>query len=258
MRIPPVVVSLLLLTSATLSGQGLEYRIRMHMTIPGLPDGMPAPETTMFVDGQKIRVDNSTRGMAMSLIMDGENLRSYFLDHQNKTYREQEVPEGGISRETARDTAQLRALGMLPETITTTDKRTILGYETVRFVTVIRIPVPNEAGMVMLSVNESWIATDARLREAFDASLDAAGRILGPAASDMKALMPPGAQGVPLESNILMVKRAASDKPDVLALLKEENPAGLMSRVRMETIAVRITDIEDSLFRIPADYRKAN
>ena len=82
--------------------------------------------------------------------------------------------------------------------------------------------------------------------------------MLGAAAADMKSLMPPGAQGVPLETNILMLKRAESDKIDALALLAEENPQGLMTRARMETLSVSVRNLPDSVFAVPATYSKSN
>ena len=262
MRIPPLLVSCLLLANSSLSAQGLEYRVRMHMTIPGIPDGMPGgmptPETTMFMEGTKIRVDNSSRDMSMSIIMDGATRRMFYLNHTDKTFREEERSSFLPDSLAPSDTATMRAMGMIPDIITTTETRTILGYPTKRFVMVMRIPVPAEPGTVMLSVNESWISTDPRLRDAFKASMEVAERMLGPAAKDLKALTPPGADGVPLETNIVMMKRKATDKIDALALLKEANPEGLMTRARMETLSVKAHDIPDSVFAVPAGYRKAN
>jgi hypothetical protein len=258
MRTPRLIAVLLLLTSASLSAQGMEYRVRMHMSMPGMPDGsMPTPEMTMLVQGTKMRVDNSTRGMEMSIILDGSG-KSYFVNHADKTYREQAALSHIDGQKVPTDTAQLRAMGLIPDVITTTDHRTILGYETTRYIMVMRLPVPGQPGHAMFSINESWITNDPVLKEAFNNSIAAAERMLGPAAGDMKALMPPGAQGIPLESNIMMLKGAATNQIDALALLKEDSPPGLMSRVRMETLAINARAVPDSVFVVPADYKKSN
>lgn len=258
MRVLRLMPIFLLLATATLSAQGMEYRVRMHMSMPGMPDGsMPTPETTMLVQGTKIRVDNLTRGMEMSVILDGSG-KSYFVNHGARTYSEQAAFTDIEGKKIPTDTAQLRAMGLIPDVITTTDRRTILGYETTRYVMVMRLPVPGEPGHMMFSINESWITSDPVLKEAFNNSVEAAERMLGPAASEMKALMPPGAQGVPLETNIMMLKGAATNQIDALALLKEANPPGLMSRVRMETLAINARAIPDSMFVVPADYKKSN
>jgi hypothetical protein len=257
MRIPPLVVSLLLLGSGMATAQGLEYRVRMHMDMPGMEGAqMPTPEMTMFMQGANVRVDNSTRGMSMSIIMDGAKGQFYYLDHNAQSYRVEAKLEGMDDVPT--DTAALRARGMMPEVISTSDTRTILGYNARRFVTVMRIPNPAEPGSTMISINESWISTDPKLKDAFQSSLKTAERILGPAARELSSLMPPGAEGVPLETNILMVKRGTEDKIDALALLKDPNPAGLMTRARMETLSVKLQHLPDSLFAVPASYKKAN
>ena len=258
MRVPRLIAAFLLLVSATLSAQGMEYRVRMHMSMPGMPDGsLPTPEMTMLVQGTKIRVDNSTRGMEISVILDGSG-KSYFVNHAEKTYREQTGISHIDGKEVHTDTAQLRAMGLIPDVITTTEHRTILGYETTRYIMVMRLPVPGEPGRAMFSINESWITNDPVLKEAFNNSIAAAERMLGPAAGEMKSLMPPGAQGVPLESNIMMLKGAAANQIDAVALLKEANPPGLMSRVRMETLAISARAVPDSVFVVPANYQKSN
>ena len=258
MRVPRLIAVLLLLNSAILSAQGMEYRVRMHMSMPGMPDGsMPTPEVTMLVQGTKIRVDNSTRGIEMSVIVDGSG-KLYFVNHADKTYHEQTGLSDADSKKLPTDTAQLRAMGLIPNVITTTEHRTILGYETTRYIMVMRLPVPGEPGHAMFSINESWIANDPVLKEAFNNSIATAERMLGPAAGEMKSLMPPGAQGIPLESNIMMLKGAATNEIDALALLKEANPPGLMSRVRMETLAINARTVPDSMFVVPADYKRSN
>jgi hypothetical protein len=257
MRIPRLSVLLLFLTSGTLAAQGLEYRVRMHMNMPGMAEGLPTPEMTMLMKGEKIRVDNSTHGMSMSIIMDGVSGRFYYLNHSDKTYRE-EAKADHLPDDIPSDTATLRAMGMLPDIFPTSDTRTILGFAARRFVTVMRIPNPGEPGSTMLSINESWISTDPKLKEAFQSSLNIAERILGPAAKELSSLMPPGAEGVPLETNIVMLRRGATEKVDAFAILKDPNPAGLMTRVRMETLAVELRAIPDSVFAVPAGYTKSN
>ena len=110
MRIPPLVVSMLLLASGVAAAQGLEYRVRMHMDMPGMEDTrMPTPEMTMFMQGAHVRVDNSTRGVSMSIIMDGDKGQFYYLDHSAKSYRVETKLDG--MNDIPTDTAALRARG---------------------------------------------------------------------------------------------------------------------------------------------------
>jgi hypothetical protein len=258
MRVPAaLLLSILLLAAADAPAQDLLHRMRTTVTMPSQPGTRATGESAMYIKGSKIRANSNTGGVDGSVIVDAAAGKLYALSHSDRTYREMSTDFAADSSLMKGDTARMRMLGMIPEVIKTSEKKTILGYETVRVVTIARNPTGDaNAGTVVIS--DSWISRDPALMKAFNASMQVAQRMMGGAAQQVMSLVPPEAVGVPLASTTLMLRRDAKTPIDALAILRQPSPEGLMMRMDMEPIEVKVVALPDSLFSVPAGYRKAD
>lgn len=259
MRVPaPMILGILLLAASAAPAQDLQYRIRMRASTPAATAPIPEVESAMYIKGTSIRADNRATGYSSSVIVDAASGKLYVVNHTERSY--QEIPTDLATDSTLLkgDTARLRALGMIPEVTKTGEKRTILGYETVRVISVANQPLPANAGVQAVIISDSWISQDPRLMKAFKASMTAAQKLMGGSAQQVMSLLPPEMSGLPLATTTLMVKRDGNEKIDAAALLKSDNPPGLLMRTELEALEVKLLELADSLFRVPAGYQKTN
>ncbi len=257
MRIPSVLIGCLLVTVSAASAQDLQYRMRMRATMPDMPP-MPATETSMFMKGGRIRLDTKTAETSSSIIVDTEAGRMYLVNHGTKSYTLQPMPRQlqGVTIPT--DTARIRALGLVPQVRSTGELRTILGFSASRVLSVARVPYPSDPTTSMVSVTESWISKDPRLMKAYNASMQAAQRVMGAEAEALSEMISGDMQGVPLETTTIALQRTDKAPIDPVAILKQDNPAGFMMRNHMELIEVKLVTLPDSVFAVPAGYKKDN
>jgi hypothetical protein len=218
----------------------------------------PTPETTRFIKGGLVRVDTKMNDVVTSIIMDANAAKMTMINHGGKTYREQVMTPQMRELGAATDTARIRAMGLMPQVTKTSEKRTILGYEATRVLSVQRIPYPSDPATSMVTVTESWISQDPRLMKAYNASIEAMERVMGEGTQKMMALISGDMKGVPLETNTVALQRASQAPVDARAILRDPNPEGLLMRNRMETIDIRLLTLAPALFVVPAGYLKEN
>ena len=256
MRVPVILIfGILSLAASAAPAQDLQYRIRMRVSMPDR-SAPPEAQSAMYIKGTSIRADDRTS--SMSVIVDAATGKLYAVNHTERTYQEIPTDLAADSTLLKGDTAALRAMGMIPEVTQTGEKRTILGYQAARIISVNKQPLPGEADSQAIMISDSWISQDPRLMRAFNASMNAFKKIMGGAAQQVMSLLPPEASGLPLATTTLMVKRPAHEAVDALAILKQPNPAGLLMRSELEALEVKLLTLPDSLFRVPAAYRKTN
>lgn len=259
MRAPAVAVLVgLFLSAGAATAQDLQYRMRVRVSMPAGAPATPDAESAMYIKGTRIRADNRASGSSTSIIVDADSGRLFVLDHADRTYRVIPSEFKGDTALMRGDTARLRAQGAIPDVKLTGEKKNILGYETVRVVSLQRVASPAAATTPIFMVSEMWVSQDPRLKQAFMGSMAAAQKMMGGAASSIMALLPKEASGVPLASTSLVLQQTGNAAPDPLAILKEANPAGLLMKTEMQPLEVKLTELPDSLFRVPADYRKQN
>jgi hypothetical protein len=258
MRLPVVLISSVLVAASTATAQDLQYRMRSRVSMPDLPAAAaPTTETLMFMKGGRIRLDTRTSEGSNSIIVNTEAGRMYLVDHASKTYREQLMPRV-IGKPPATDTAAIRAMGVMPQVTQTNEKRTILGFEASRVLSVQRVPYPSDPNASMVTVTESWISRDPRLMKAYNASMQAAQRVLGAETSAMMEMISGHMQGVPLETTTIALQRNDKKPVDPAVILKQANPEGLMMRNHMEPVEVKLVTLAESIFAVPLGYKKLN
>lgn len=259
MRVPAsLVLSILLLTASALPAQDLQYRMRSSMSAPQQTGPLPAFESAMYIKGTNIRADNRATGFSNSVLVDAAGGKLYVINHTERTYQEIPTDFAADSALLRGDTARMRALGAIPEVTRTGERKTILGYETMRIISVQKQPFPGDTTARTVLISESWISQDPKLMKAFTASMTAAQKLLGGSAQSVMALLPAEAKGLPLATTTVFVKRKANEPIDALAILKEGTPAGWLMRSELEATEVKLLELPDSLFRVPTDYKKTN
>ena len=260
MRITTVLTAgLLLLGAASASAQDLQYRVRTHVTMPDPPaEAIPDPETTMYLKGANMRVDTKMPGVSTSMIVDSRTRMMYMLDNVTKTYSSQAMQAQLRGKGAAPDTALVRAMGLVPQVVRTNEKKMIAGFEAVRVVSVQRIPYPSDPSTAMVTVTESWLSLDPRLMSAYNNSMQAAQRMMGPEAQQMVSMLSGDMKGVPLQTTTVAIRRTGSATIDPFAILKDPNPEGLMMKNQMQLVDIKLSALPASLFAVPTDYRKTN
>lgn len=259
MRVPAVpALFILLLTATVLPAQDLQYRMRSSMSTPQQTAPQQAFESAMYIKGTSIRADNRATGFSNSVIVDAAGGKLYVVNHTERTFQEIPTDFAADSTLLSGDTARLRAMGAVPEVTRTGEKRTILGYEAVRIISVQKQPFPGDTAARTVMISDSWISQDPVLMKAFLASMTAAQKLMGGAAQSVMALMPQEAQGLPLATTTVIVKRGAREPVNARALLEQGTPAGWLMRSVLEATAIKLVELPDSLFRVPAGYQKTN
>ena len=259
MRVPAFLIfPILLLSAAALPAQDLQYRVRTTTSAPQQTEKLPAFESAMYIKGTSIRADNRATGFSNSVIVDAAGGKLYVVNHADSAYQEIPTDFAADSALLRGDTARLRALGAIPEVTRTGEKRTILGYEAMRIVSVSKQPIPGDTAARAVVIADSWISQDPGHMKAFSASMTAAQKLMGGSAQSVMALVTQEAKGLPLATTTLIVKRGAHEKIDPLALLAQGTPPGWLMRTELEATEVKLVQLPDSLFRVPARYKKAN
>jgi hypothetical protein len=258
MRFPTLLTCGLVLVASAANAQDLQYRMRIRASMPDMPTPMPTTETAMFMKGGHIRVDTKAPEVSSSIIVDTEAGRMYLVNHTAKTYMQQPMPQQLHGVATPADTARIRAMGLVPQVRSTGETRTILGFTATRVLSVQRVPYPSDPGMSMVTVTETWISKDPRLMKAYNASMQAAQRVMGPEAQALVEMISGDMQGVPLETTTIALQRAGNAAVDPVAILKAANPEGLMMRNHMEPVEVKLLALADSIFAVPVGYKKQN
>lgn len=259
MRVPPsVLLGILCLSASALSAQDLEYRLIMRAasTQPGAQP--QAVESAMYIKGSRIRADSHASGSSNSIIVDAAQGKLYPIDHAAHTYQEIPTDFAADTMLMKGDTARLRALGLIPQVTRTGETRTMLGFPAVRIVSVQKQPFPGEPDAQLVMISDSWVSQDPQLMRAFNASMEAARKLMGGAAQSVMSLLPAEANGLPLATTTLMLKATGNASVDAMAVLRNPHPAGLLMRSEMEATEVKLLSLPDSLFRLPATYRKVN
>jgi hypothetical protein len=258
MRVPRLVISaFLFLPASTAAAQDLQYRIRMQVSAPQRPAMQPF-ESAMYIKGTSIRADNRTSGYSSSVIVDAAAGKLYAINHEERSYQEIPTDLAADSTLMSGDTARLRALGLVPEVTRTGEKKTILGYPATRIISVQNQPFPGEAGAQAVMISDSWVTQDPKLMRAFAASMTAAQKLMGSSAQSIMSLLPPEANGLPLATTTVMVKRTGHETVDALAILRDANPPGLLMRSELTATEVKLLILPDSLFRVPQNYKKVD
>ena len=258
MRVLGLAIAAVFLATVPLDAQDLQYRIHTRTILAdSLPNSAGAfPDLTIFIKAKQLRVDVEiampTEVMTSTMLMDDSANTSFMVLHAEKSYMATPNPFGNVAAMTDSAAAKLGKFPA-PAILRTGERARIAGYDAVRIVMTTEMPagMPMFGSEAALFITESWIATDSVLNAAYRPFAQKSARMSGgTAAAEMFAA---AIEGFPLRTtNIMMAKPAT--RPDPLAILEQERPAGLLMRMEMEVAEVKLGALPDSVFKVPAGY----
>jgi hypothetical protein len=259
MKIPALTIAAALITIAPLHAQDLQWQAVMTSTMPAA--GMDLrTKTTISLKGKKVRMDNRietpTGEMEASVITDGATGKSYVLMHEARTYMDMPNPMDA-AKKLWTDSAAMRKVEAETKFIRTGEVTKLIGYDVERVI----VYAPFPAGIPHMpttkpawSISEMWIAKDRALNKAYMPFVDkfsalwSGGLPLSAEWNELKAF--------PLKMTVLVVERETGVALDPIAVLKEQQPSGLVMRVVTEVSQVKLGPLDQLLFELPADYSK--
>ena len=259
MRMPTALFILACLaTSLPCAAQDLQFRMRTTVTMPTAGAGMPdMPPMTFSIKGDRFRLDQAMEtpmgSMSTSMLVD--STKTVMLMHSERSYMEMPSPLAALKSLPPRPDTGKTALDA-PEIIVTGEKAVIAGYPVERKLNVMRMPAgmswPGE-GKPSVIVQEVWVTTDTALAAAYRHYAERFARLNSLSQPVLDALDP---SEFALRMTMLTLAGPVDADIDAAAILKQENPPGLLMRMQMEVTDVKLGPLPDSLFTVPADYRK--
>ncbi len=253
MRIPVILLAAALVAPAV-HAQDLQLNMKMTMTTPEAVTDMPGTNVAMYLKGSKLRIDSFLDGeLRMSMIYDSVVGKTWMLLHDNRIYMES--PNSPFAREGMPDSAQLAAMGIVPDVRSTGEKQVIAGHEAERFSSVMRLPKgagPETRPMAIVS--ETWLATDPELNRVYYSYADRMQAFSGMSGDRMQNWGEAFQQRVPVRTTMVMLTSEPGQNLDAEAILRANQPPGLQARTVVELENMKTATLPDSLFKIPAGY----
>ncbi len=252
MRIPAVLLAAVLLAPAA-HAQDLQLNMKMNARSPA-PVAMPGMNMAMYMKGSKLRIDQFMDGeLKMSMIYDSAVGKTLMLLHENRVYMES--PASPFAREGMPDSAQLAAMGIVPEIRSTGQKQVIAGREAERFVSVMRMPKgAGPENRPMAIVSETWLATDPELNRVYYMYADRMQALTGVSGQRMSGWGEAFQKRVPVRTTMVMLTAQPGQNLDAEAILRADQPPGMQMRTVIELENVKTGELADSLFKVPAGY----
>jgi hypothetical protein len=243
-----------------LRAQDLQWQSVMTTTMPAAGMDLLRTKTTISLKGKKVRMDNRIETpageMEASVITDQVTGKSYVLMHEARMYMDAPNPLD-VAKNFSADSAAMRAAEAQTKIIRTGEVQKLIGYEAERVIVYAPLPtgMPNiPTAKPSWTISEMWIAKDPALNKAYLPFTDQVGALAAGAVpfnrdwDELKAF--------PLKMTMLVVEAQAGVAMDPIAVLKNNQPAGLVMRVATEVTEVKLGALDDLMFKVPADYSK--
>jgi hypothetical protein len=253
MRIPMFTSVALLVLALPAGAQDLQYRMRMEAQLGDSTDAPPMPATTMYIKGQRIRMDHELMGMRTSMLVDGAAGRARMLMHDARSYME--APQNPLGNVNV-PANTLRLMGLI-NPLRTGERQAIAGYAAERILMIAHMPSGSMPGAdsAFVAITETWAASDPKLVTAYQPYADAMMNWSGAGKLQGADLIREYMRVFPLRTTTIMLAGTDTTRATAEAVLKNRKDPRVRMRMTLEASDVKLGSLPDSLFVVPKDYK---